>query len=380
MTLSEETKTLLFSTVQKLTEPKKGILNTDESTNTIGKIFNDIQVPNTKPKRREWRQLLFSIFEIEKYISGVIVNEETLFDKAYNIKLAKDVPLVQNLHDKNVVVGVELDQGLIDIRTSITIKEKWTKGLDTLPERAKKALEAGARFAKWRCVYEISVANDPKDQGHKLCEKPSNFIIIENARVFGLYAKICQHIGLVPIIEAQVLMEGTHSLEDTKNVQSRILNTLFQTLEEYEVWLPGVILNTNFVVSSTQYLLSNLTHAGKEFTDFSGFDKESYDVCNTTLDVLSTHVPQALPAVFFLSGELTEKSSTNLLKKINQLQEERSISKKNQVIQNLSFSFGKTLQFPALYEWAGKFENLVKSQQTFLEKCKQISEATHKHI
>jgi fructose-bisphosphate aldolase class I len=174
-------------------------------------------------------------------------------------------------------------------------------------------------------------------------------------------------------------MEGTHSLEDCKIVQSRVLSELFKTFEEYEIWLPGIILNINFVSPGIEYFNTHTTHSGKEFTDFSGFDKESYDVCNTTLDILSTHVSQAIGAVFFLNGELSEKSSINLLKKINQLKEERSISKKNQVIQYLSFSYDHTLQYSALKVWSGKFENLVKAQQTFLEKCKQNSEAIIKN-
>jgi fructose-bisphosphate aldolase class I len=203
-------------------------------------------------------------------------------------------------------------------------------------------------------------------------------MIRENARVLAMYAKISQHAGLVPIIEPELLMTGTHSLIESRYVQSQILGTLFNTLNSYQVWLPGVILKTNFVLPSKTYLETHLTHSGKEFTDFSGFDKETYDVCNATLDTLSTYIPQEVPGVFFLSGGLSEKSSTNLLKKINDLKDERTISKKSQVIQYLSFSYGRALQTSALNVWQGKFENISAAQQTFFEKCKENSEAITK--
>jgi len=373
MSLKDDTKKVLLDTISKLCTPKKGILAADESISTIGKRFETINVTNTRAKRKEWRQLLFTTPDIEKYISGAIVHEETLFDNVYNIKLAKDVPLIAPLLEKNIVIGIKLDQGLIEL--GLDYDEKWTKGLDSLPERAAKAFDAGARFSKWRCVYEILIEKCIDKNSYV---KPSNFMIRENARVLALYAKISQHAGLVPIIEPELLMSGCHGLLEASYIQSQILGTLFSELKAYNVWLPGVILKTNFVLPSKTYLETHPTHSGKDFTDFSGFDKETYDVCNATLDAVSAYVPQQVPAIFFLSGGLTEKSATNLLKKLNDLKAERTISKKSQVLQYLSFSYGRALQTSALSVWAGKFENLVTAQQTFLERCKENSETIRK--
>lgn len=359
--LTLDTK-LLLKTIKLLCSKSKGILSADEDTNSINKRFAIIKIENTKLNRREWRKLLFNTENLEKYISGVIVCEEALHDTIYDISAAKDVSLVQVLHDKEILIGIKTDQGLVDL----LFTEKWTRGLDTLRERSILAFKNGARFSNWRCVYTVHFKDVTS-------VTPSTLCVCENARVLAMFARISQECGLVPIIEPELLMDGEHTIDQKKQTQKRVLQVIFDTLKEYSVWLPGVILKTNFVVPSTSTLQKMDMHNGKSFVGFTKAIKETYDVCNATLDVFNECVPQSIPAVFFLDKGLSEESATTLLLKINDLNCERKISKQQPIQQYLSFGFA--IFDIILREWGGKFENLVGAQHTLLEICKANSQA-----
>jgi len=198
----------LASTIKDIATPRKGILAADESTGTIKKRFDSINVESTEENRRAYRELLFATPELEKYISGVILFEETLGQKT-----ADGTPFPEFLAKKGIVPGIKVDKGLIPSESSP--EEKVTQGLDGLPERLAEYKKMGARFAKWRVVFDISDTH------------PSRIIIKTNACLLARYAAICQNQGIVPIVEPEILMDGNHSLEDCSIVTEKVLHAVF---------------------------------------------------------------------------------------------------------------------------------------------------------
>lgn len=329
MSINQETKQQLENTVKKLCANGKGILAADESTGTIGKRFANIDVENTLENRRIWRKVLFTTQNLEKFISGVIVYQETLFD---------ETNLVQPLKDKNILVGIKTDCGLTQ---GVHATEKWTKGLDDLRERSQKAFDHGARFAKWRCVYNID------EKGHL----PSDLIINENARTLAKYARISQECGLVPIVEPEILMDGKHPSSVCANTMRKVLGRVFESLREWQVWIPGIILKTGFCVPG-----KNCKQDDSNLGSLAGM----------TITAFHSTLPKSLPGVFFLSGGLDEWTATQLLQRVN---------KYSYLDQYLSFSFGRALQTSALKAWKGKTENIKEAQKQLLIRCQENSQA-----
>jgi fructose-bisphosphate aldolase class I len=318
----------LLDTVQKLCTKGKGILAADESTGTIGKRFKTIDVKNNLENRRGYRELLFSTPGLEDTISGVITYEETLLDKS----------LTKHLFDKDIVVGIKTDRGLQDLND-----EKFTKGLDTLREMSQKYYQAGARFAKWRCVYNIT-------------DTTPSLAIEKNADTLAHYALISQECGLVPIIEPEILMEGVHDYKKCSEVVRKVLTALYKKMDEYKVFLSGSILKTGFVT------------CGSEYPTSVSLD----DVAMETVDVFQSTVPKDVPGIFFLSGGLSETVATTLLSLVSKIQS------KNSKVNGwyLSFSYGRALQASTLKAWQGKADNIALAQKALLERGKANSDAT----
>ena len=220
-------KRLLLETINKLTAESKGILAADESTNTIGKRLNSINVQNNHENRKRYRKMLFSTKDLEKYISGVILYEETFYDE-----YVPGITFSEYLKQRDIVPGIKVDQGLVSINDD---DEKITKGLDTLNERCMDYYKNGARFTKWRCVFKI---------GEDL---PSLELISQNIKILTEFAKISQNNNLVPIVEPEILMEGSHNINKCQNVTEDILRKLFKSLLTHDILLEGMILKVNMI-------------------------------------------------------------------------------------------------------------------------------------
>lgn len=309
----------------------KGILAADESTATTGKRFAGIGVDNTEDNRRAYRELLFTAPEMEKYISGVIMYDETIK------QVDDDVFLVDLLKSRGVIPGIKVDQGLKDFEGSTV--EKITTGLDDLNKRLKEYYSLGARFAKWRAVFSI---------GDDL---PSEKCVKANAEILAKYAKACQDNYIVPIVEPEVLMNGSHTIEQCYDVTVRVLMDVFLELKKENVDLSGMLLKPNMVIGSLE---------GPETT--------SGQIAESTLKCLSSVVPTEVPGIVFLSGGQSEEEACENLNAINQLA-------KN-VPWKLTFSYGRALQNSALQTWAGKKENVVRAQKVFVERAKAASLAS----
>ncbi|XP_020247289.1 LOW QUALITY PROTEIN: fructose-bisphosphate aldolase 1, cytoplasmic-like [Asparagus officinalis] len=312
--------------------PGKGILAADESTGTIGKRLASINVENVEENRRALRELLFCTPGALQYLSGVILFEETLYQKTADGK-----PFVDVLKAGGVLPGIKVDKGTIELAG--TNGETTTQGHDDLGKRCAKYYEAGARFAKWRAVLKIS-ANEP-----------SQLAIDVNAQGLARYAIICQENGLVPIVEPEILVDGSHDINKCADVTERVLAACYKALNDHKVLLEGTLLKPNMVTPGSD--------AAKVKPEV---------VAEYTVRALLRTMPSAVPAVVFLSGGQSEEEATLNLNAMNQLKGKKPWS--------LSFSFGRALQQSTLKTWAGKKENVEKARAAFLARCKANSEAT----
>jgi fructose-bisphosphate aldolase class I len=324
--------TTLQATIKDLVIPGKGILAADESTPTIKKRFDTIKVESTEETRRSYRELLFTTPELEKYICGVILYEETLKQKTAN-----GVPFPEILAKRGIVPGIKVDKGLIPLETSP--EEKVTRGIDGLEERLAEYKTMGARFAKWRAVFRISDVY------------PSGIAIKTHAVLLSRYAKICQNLGIVPIVEPEVLMDGNHSLEKCANVSEKVFHQVFHALHKHKVSLELMVLKPNMIV------------AGKEHSP----QPSVKEVAVATIKILRRTVPAAVPTINFLSGGQTDELATQHLQAINKIGTQPWY---------LSFSYGRALQAPCLKAWQGKAENVNAAQQALLERAKLNGAAT----
>ncbi|KAJ3681167.1 hypothetical protein LUZ60_015656 [Juncus effusus] len=312
--------------------PGKGILAADESTGTIGKRFASINVENIEENRRTYRELLFCTPGALQYLSGVILFEETLFQKTKEGK-----PFVEILKEGGVLPGIKVDSGVVPLAG--TNGETTTQGHDDLAKRCKKYYEAGARFAKWRAVLKIGPT------------EPSQLSIDQNAQGLARYAIICQENGLVPIVEPEILVDGSHSIDVCADVTERVLAACYKALNDQHVLLEGTLLKPNMVTpGSDAPKVSNET------------------IAKYTITALQRTVPPAVPAIVFLSGGQSEEEATLNLNAMNKFQGKKPWS--------LSFSFGRALQQSTLKAWAGKEENVEKARAALLARCKANSEAT----
>lgn len=289
----------------------KGILAADESTGTIKKRFDKISVENTEANRQAYRDMLFTTPGFEQHTSGVILFEETLFQKS----LAGPT-FAELLTSKGVIPGIKVDKGAQALAGG-GLEETITEGLDGLRERLAKYKEAGARFAKWRAVITI---ND---------EAPSDYAIHVNAHALARYAALCQEAGIVPIVEPEVLMDGDNSIEVTEEVTDVVLDAVFGELSAQGVMLEGIILKPNMVVPGIQCATQNSVQ----------------EVAEATLRVLKRRVPIAVPGIAFLSGGQADELATAHLDAMNKI---------GGFTWGLTFSYGRALQAAALKAWGGK--------------------------
>lgn len=322
----------LEQTIKTMITPGKGILAADESSPTIKKRFDTIKVESNEENRRAYRELLFTTPELEKYICGVILYEETLSQKT-----ADGTPFPKLLADRGIVPGIKVDKGLIPFESSID--EKTTQGLDGLPDRLEEYKKMGARFAKWRVVFKISDIY------------PSTLLIKNNAYLLARYAKICQNAGIVPIVEPEVLMDGNHSLEKCAEVSEKVFQKVFDKLHKHKVDLELMILKPNMIV------------AGKEFSKQPSIE----EVAKATIKILRRTIPAAVPTINFLSGGQSDVMATENLNAINKIGSQPWY---------LSFSYGRALQAPCLKAWLGKKENVTAAQQALLKRARLNGAAT----
>ncbi|SEP77514.1 fructose-bisphosphate aldolase, class I [Solimonas aquatica] len=301
---------VLNETALAMVAAGKGILAADESTGTIQKRFESIKVENTEPHRQAYRDMLFTTPGFEQYTSGVILFEETLFQKGLD-----GTPFAKLLADKGVLPGIKVDKGAKDLPGAPG--ETITEGLDGLRERLVKYREAGARFAKWRAVITI---------GNGI---PSDYCIHTNAHALARYAAYCQEAGIVPIVEPEVLMDADNSIAVCEDVTNRTLAAVFQELDKQKVLLEGMILKPNMVI------------AGKK----CAVQADRNAVAVATLRTLKRHVPGAVPGIAFLSGGQSDVDATAHLDIMNKLGPNPW---------KLTFSYGRALQAAALKAWGGQ--------------------------
>jgi len=275
----------LIENARRIARPGYGILAADESTGTIGKRFESIKVENTEPNRRAYRDLLFSTEGIEKYISGVIMFEETL-DQAS----ADGKNFVELLKSKGILTGIKVDKGLVVLGG--TDGENATQGLDGLAERCKKYYEKGARFAKWRAVLKIGNG------------KPSKLAITETAHSLARYASICQDNGLVPIVEPEILTDGAHDIDECAKASEKVFGTVMKALLEHHLLIEGLLLKPNMVTP------------GAESTKKAS----AAQIAWYTVRTLSRTIVPALPGITFLSGGQSEEDASVNLNEMNKLQ------------------------------------------------------------
>lgn len=318
---------LLMNTCRKLMSKGKGILAADESNGTADKRLEQFGIKPSPELRHKYRELLLATPEIEKYISGVIFYDETFWQDSISLKKS----FVQVLEEKNIVPGIKVDLGAKDFPGFPG--EKLTIGLDDLPERAKKYAEAGARFAKWRCVITIDESLD----------LPTNECIEANADTLGRYARIAQEAGLVPIIEPEVLLEGSHSIEICEEVTSRVLETVFDKMIEYRVFVPGLILKTSMVIGGNK----------------NDAENSVIEVAEATVRTLKKFVPDNIGGVVFLSGGQTAVEASAHFDAIAEMEP---------LPWEIAFSYSRALQIPALRTWAGKDENVAEARKEFLNR------------
>ena len=303
----------------------KGILAADESNPTCGKRFDSIGVESTEDNRRDYREMLFRSAGMEGNIGGVILFDETIRQNA------KDgTPLVDIISNQGALPGIKVDKGLQPIGDT---EETVTVGLDGLDERLKEYASMGAKFTKWRAVIKIG-DNMPTDE-----------CIDANMKALADYAKLVQDNGMVPMVEPEVLMDGSHSIDDCYSATDRSLKSLFRHLEECGVNIKGTILKPNMVTS------------GSTASEQAGID----EVAKKTLECLMANVPSDLPGITFLSGGQSDILATAHLDAMNKI---------GGVSWKVSFSYGRALQAAALKAWMGKPENMFISQDALSHRAK----------
>jgi fructose-bisphosphate aldolase class I len=311
--------------------PGKGILAADESSGTIKKRFDAIKVESTEDNRRDYREMLFRSTEaMNKYISGVILYDETIWQNA------KDgTPLVKLIEQSGAIPGIKVDEGTQALPQCPD--ELVTVGLDKLAERLKKYYERGARFAKWRAVIDIG-------KGTGGPGIPTMTAISVNAHALARYAALCQAAQIVPIVEPEVLMDGDHDIDRCYDVTQRVLNKTFQELRVQRVELEGMVLKPNMAIS------------GKKCAKQAGVA----EVAEKTVRMLKACVPAAVPGIAFLSGGQSDEEATAHLDAMNKI---------GGLPWKLTFSYGRALQAAPQKAWSGKSENVAAGQRAFTHRA-----------
>ncbi len=320
---------------RKMVKKGKGVLAADESAPTCKKRFDSINVESTDLSRNKYRDMLFTTPDMEKFISGVILFEETLRQST----IKDNISFPDYLTSLDVIPGIKVDKGAHALANNEN--EKVTEGLDGLGLRLAEYFKLGARFAKWRAVINI---------GDSL---PSSTCISVNTHGLARYAALCQENGLVPIVEPEIIMDGNHTIEDSFHVTEKVLHATFHELCSQNVQLEGMILKPNMVLS------------GYECNKQASVD----EVADMTVTVLKRCVPSAVPGIAFLSGGQSDEDATAHLNKMNQILGENSPW-------NLTYSYGRALQAPALKAWGGSDENISTAQEAFSKRARLNSLAT----
>lgn len=308
----------------------KGILAADESTGTIKKRFDSINVVATEDSRRDYREMLFRTTEaMQNHISGVILFDETLCQKA-----ADGTPLAQLISDTGAIPGIKVDAGAKDLAGHPG--EMVTEGLDGLRDRLDEYHGLGARFAKWRAVLNITDNN------------PSAACLTANTHALARYAALCQEAEIVPIVEPEVIMDGRHSVERCYEVTTAALTALYAQLAEQGVHLEGTILKPNMIVSGTE----------------NAMQANVSQVAEMTIDCFKKIVPEAVPGIVFLSGGQSDVDATAHLDAMNKI---------GGLPWKMSFSYGRALQAAPLQTWAGEAANMPAAQAAFAHRAKMNS-------
>jgi len=315
----------LNATARALVAPGKGILAADESSGTIKKRFDTIGVESTETSRRDYRELLFRAGGIGNTISGVILYDETIRQSA-----ADGTPLTKVLEGNGVIPGIKVDLGAKDLPGAPG--ETMTEGLDGLRERLAEYKGLGARFAKWRATYSITDT------------LPSRYCIDVNAHALARYAALCQEAGIVPIVEPEVLQDGTHTIERSAEVTTEVLRSVFAELAAQRCALEGLLLKPNMVLSGYG----------------SAYPASIDEVAHATVTVFRETVPAAVPGIVFLSGGQSDELATAHLDAMNKL---------GQHPWKLSFSYGRALQTAALQAWKGDPANVDAGRSAFLHRA-----------
>ncbi|MBS4083347.1 MAG: fructose-bisphosphate aldolase class I [Rhizobiales bacterium] len=316
----------LNKVAEAMVAPGRGILAADESSVTIKKRFDTIGVESTEDNRRDYRELMFRSTEGMKSISGVILYDETIWQKA------KDgTPLVDIIKSQGSIPGIKVDEGTKPLPNCPG--ELITVGLDKLADRLPKYYEQGARFAKWRAVIDIAPGI------------PSHTAIMTNAHALARYAALCQAAQIVPIVEPEVLMDGDHSIDRCYEVTEWVLKETFQQLYFQRVPLEGIVLKPNMAISGKK--------AGKRAS--------VQEVAEKTVKMLKACVPGAVPGIAFLSGGQSDEEATAHLDAMNKI---------GNLPWKLTFSYGRALQAAPQKAWSGKAANVAAAQAAFAHRAK----------
>ena len=311
----------------------KGILAADETPSTLTKRFNSLGIKSTEQSRRTYREMLFTAKGVDKFISGAILQDETIRQKS-----ASGTPLAEVLASRKILAGIKVDKGAKPLAGSPG--ESVTEGLDGLRDRLAEYRGMGARFAKWRAVIQVSET------------LPSPACVRANSHALARYAALCQEQHLVPIVEPEVLMDGSHTIERCEEVTGLVLHAVFGALFEQHVFLEGMLLKPNMVIAGKK----SLRQASVQ------------EVATATLRCLRRHVPAAVPGIVFLSGGQEDRVATEHLDAINRLPGLKPWK--------ITFSYGRALQDAALEAWHGRDENLAAGRQALCRRARCNSAAS----
>ena len=315
----------------KIMSKGKGILAADESTGTMTKRLEAVNVPSTEENRLLFRETLFSSESMKNCIGGVILYDETIKQTS---SLKKTIP--ELISDSGTFPGIKVDTGAKK-QTQLN-NETITEGLDGLSERLKTYYDLGARFTKWRGVFKISIKNN----------LPSSESIKSNAHALGRYSALVQEANMVPIIEPEVLMDGDHDIKTCYQITKMVLEETFNQLSNNDINLKGIILKPNMILNGAE----------------SGIKNETKQVAEMTLKCLKENVPKDVPGIAFLSGGQTELEATKNLNEINKINNSNFI---------MSFSYGRALQQSALKIWSKDINNIKSTQDTFNHRANMCS-------
>jgi fructose-bisphosphate aldolase class I len=324
---------VLEKTARELVAPGKGILAADESFGTIGKRFEAVGIEASEESRRQYREMLFTTEGIGEFLSGVILFEETL-----NQKASDGTPLSKVLENQGVIPGIKVDKSTVNM--PLSPNEKFTQGLDGLHDRLSEYREQGARFTKWRAVITI---------GEGI---PTEHCVEANAEALALYAAFAQDHDFVPIVEPEVLIDGDHSIEQCYDATEWMLHTTFDELYGHGVELSGMLLKPNMVIS------------GKDAPEQAGVD----EVARATVECLLRTVPAAVPGIVFLSGGQTDLQATQHLNTMNRMYE-------GSLPWELSFSYARALQGQPMEIWGGSVDKVEAAQRAFYHRARMNSAA-----